>query len=170
MLLKGLTLLRWGALPPTPPFYILTWAFLLMQRQMTAASSILSIRPGAHKQLCVRDAEAWMSQCVSDNHLPICLTQPRHTVAGISDRLPQLLPCMVWHLNNGNLWEATSPPHTNATSWRHRVARARPALPVKHGRPQNTSSVKQVSKIASTVLMLYHPATDTLYLQYSVWL
>ena len=32
-----------------------------------------------------------MSHCVSDNRLPICLTQPHHAVVGISDRSPQSL-------------------------------------------------------------------------------
>ena len=36
----------------------------------------------------------------------------------------------------------------------------------KHARPQNTNSVKQLSKISSTVHMLYHPSRVSLYLQY----
>ena len=36
----------------------------------------------------------------------------------------------------------------------------------KHERPQNTSSVKQLSKIASTVHMLYHLSGELLYLRY----
>ena len=37
----------------------------------------------------------------------------------------------------------------------------------KHARPQNTSSVKQLFKIAFTVHTLYHPSEGPLYLQYT---
>ena len=39
------------------------------------------------------------------------------------DRSPQTLMCEASHLNNGNLWEATSPSHTDAMMCRHMCSR-----------------------------------------------
>ena len=51
-------------------------------------------------------------------------TSLRHAPCGLSSSIV----CAALPLNNGNLWEAISPSHTDATLWCHRVACLLPAL------------------------------------------